>query len=159
MIWRTGLASWEFEFPFPGILTSTFLVLYLSSLSAAPQRRPMPPLPSPRMEEESVRMLFEETFGPVPPLVRKFFIDNLLVRIHFVIVVIRWTGLAPGEFKRPVPGILTSTFLVLSLLLLSAARQRCTMPPLPSPRPRVRTPALRKRPGAHLNVQPKRRKT
>jgi len=24
-----------------------------------------------------------------------FFIDNLLVRIHFIIVMIRWTGLAP----------------------------------------------------------------
>ena len=26
---------------------------------------------------------------------REFFIDNLLVRIHFIIVMIRWTGLAP----------------------------------------------------------------
>ena len=25
---------------------------------------------------------------------REFFIDNLLVRIHFVIVMMRWTGLA-----------------------------------------------------------------
>ena len=25
---------------------------------------------------------------------REFFIDNLLVRIHFIIVIIRWTGLA-----------------------------------------------------------------
>ena len=29
---------------------------------------------------------------------REFFIDNLLVRIHFFIVIIRWTGLAPWEF-------------------------------------------------------------
>jgi len=29
---------------------------------------------------------------------REFFIDNLLVRIHFIIVMIRWTGLAPWEF-------------------------------------------------------------
>jgi len=29
---------------------------------------------------------------------RKFFIDNLLVRIHFILVMIRWTGLAPWEF-------------------------------------------------------------
>jgi len=35
------------------------------------------------------------------------FIDNLLVRIHFIIVMIRWTGLAPFPF----PGSLTSTFL------------------------------------------------
>jgi len=26
---------------------------------------------------------------------REFFIDNLLVRIHFIIEMIRWTGLAP----------------------------------------------------------------
>jgi len=26
---------------------------------------------------------------------REFFIDNLLVRIHFIIVMIRWSGLAP----------------------------------------------------------------
>ena len=29
---------------------------------------------------------------------REFFIDNLLVRIHFIIVMIRWTGFAPCEF-------------------------------------------------------------
>jgi len=42
---------------------------------------------------------------------REFFIDNLLVRIHFIIVMIRWTGLAPWEFEFPFPGILISTFL------------------------------------------------
>ena len=50
---------------------------------------------------------------------REFFIDNL---IHFIIVMIRWTGLAPWEFGFPFPGSLTSTFLealvfVLDLLL------------------------------------------
>ena len=28
---------------------------------------------------------------------REFFIDNLLVRIHLIVVMIRWTGLAPWE--------------------------------------------------------------
>ena len=42
---------------------------------------------------------------------RDFFIDNLLVRIHFIIEMIRWTGLAPWEFEFPFPGSLTSTFL------------------------------------------------
>jgi len=42
---------------------------------------------------------------------RDFFIDNLLVRIHYIIVMIRWTGLAPWEFQLPFPGSLTSTFL------------------------------------------------
>ena len=29
---------------------------------------------------------------------KEFFIANLLVRIHFIVVMIRWTGLAPWEF-------------------------------------------------------------
>jgi len=33
------------------------------------------------------------------PAHREFFIDNLLVRIQFIIVMIRWTGLAPWEFE------------------------------------------------------------
>ena len=32
--WWTGLAPWEFEFPFPGSLISTFLVPFLFLLSA-----------------------------------------------------------------------------------------------------------------------------
>jgi len=43
---------------------------------------------------------------------RDVFIDNLLVRIHFILVMIRWTGLAPWEFEFPFPGSPTSTFLV-----------------------------------------------
>ena len=42
---------------------------------------------------------------------REFFIDNLLVRIHFSMVMIRWTGLVPREPEFPFPGSLTSTFL------------------------------------------------
>jgi len=34
---------------------------------------------------------------------------DLLARIHFIIVMIRWTGLAPWEFEFPFPGSLTST--------------------------------------------------
>ena len=44
-----------------------------------------------------------------------FFMDNLLVRIHFIIAMIRWTGLAPWELEFPFPGSLTSTFLCLSV--------------------------------------------
>ena len=32
---------------------------------------------------------------------RQFFTDNLLVRIPFIIVMIRWTGLAPWEIEFP----------------------------------------------------------
>ena len=48
---------------------------------------------------------------------REFIIDNLLVRIHFTIVMIRWTGLAPWEPEFPFPGSLTSTFLARHDLL------------------------------------------
>jgi len=67
---------------------------------------------------------------------REFFIDNLLVRIHFIIVMIRWTGLAPWEFEFPFPGSLISTFLVLSLLSLSfskaSVRVRALIPRSPA---------------------------
>ena len=42
---------------------------------------------------------------------REFFIGYLLVRVHLIIVMIRWTGLAPLDFEFPFPGSLTSTFL------------------------------------------------
>ena len=45
------------------------------------------------------------------PPQREIFIDNLLARVHFIIVMIRWTGLAPCEFEFPLPGSLTFTFL------------------------------------------------
>ena len=46
--------------------------------------------------------------GPPPGLSPKRVIDNLLVRIHFIIAMIRWTGLAPWGFEFPFPGSLTS---------------------------------------------------
>ena len=50
---------------------------------------------------------------PVSGWEREFFIDNLLVRNHFIIVMIRWTGLASWQFEFPFTGSLTSTFLGL----------------------------------------------
>ena len=44
---------------------------------------------------------------------REFSIDNLLVRIHLIIVLMWWIGLAPWEFEFPFRGSLTSTFLTL----------------------------------------------
>ena len=84
----TGLAPWEFEFPFPGSLTSTFLGG--GGGEARQERIGLAPCHLPQ---------------------REFFIDNLLVRIPFILVMIRWTGLAPWEFESPFPGSLTSTFL------------------------------------------------
>jgi hypothetical protein len=42
---------------------------------------------------------------------RHSFVDSLLVRIHNIIVMIRWAGFAPWEFEFPFSGTLTSTFL------------------------------------------------
>ena len=39
------------------------------------------------------------------------FVDNQLVRIHFIIDTILCTGLAPWAFESPFSGSLTSTFL------------------------------------------------
>ena len=50
-------------------------------------------------------------------LERELFIDNLLVRTHFIIAMIRRTGLAPWEFEFPFPGSLTSTFLRMVLTM------------------------------------------
>ena len=55
---------------------------------------------------------------------REFFIDNQLVRTHCIIVMIRWTSLAPWEFEFPFPGSLTSTFLAPGAKL-----RRCPEPP------------------------------
>ena len=41
---------------------------------------------------------------------REFFIDNLLVRIHFINTMMWWTGLAPQECESPFPGSHISTF-------------------------------------------------
>ena len=38
--------------------------------------------------------------GDPQPVAREFCIDNLLVRIHFIIVMIRWTGLAQVRCRR-----------------------------------------------------------
>ena len=47
-------------------------------------------------------------FPETPKQEREFFIDNLLVRIHFIIVMTRWTGLTPWEFEFPFQGSLPS---------------------------------------------------
>ena len=40
---------------------------------------------------------------------KQFFVDNLLVRNHFIIVMIMWNGFAPWKFEVPCPGDLAST--------------------------------------------------
>jgi len=71
-------------------------------------------------------------------------IDNLLVRIHFIIVMIRWTGLTPWEFEFPFPGL--SGVAQDRLAAAASAMSRATSPPhsaravplLPSPSSGVR---------------------
>ena len=81
------------------VLYLTLTVLYLRNLILRTQEAR-----APHLEQEQ-----DDRPGLRPE--REFFI-NLLVRIHFIIVMIRWTGLAPWEFELPVPDSLTSTFLV-----------------------------------------------
>ena len=69
---------------------------------------------------------------------RDFFTDNLLVRIHFIIVMIRWTGLAPWEFEFPFPGSLTFTFLVPNPVSLAL----CNSPGGRKPAPVIREQLL-----------------
>ena len=40
---------------------------------------------------------------------REFFVDNLLLRIRFIIVMIRWTGLAPRECEYQEAGSYATT--------------------------------------------------
>ena len=67
-----------------------------------------------------------------PPRYREF-IDTLLVRIHLIIVMIRWTGLAPWEFeflKAKLPhvanGILHPPRFPQPLCCMSPLRPFCT---------------------------------
>jgi len=53
-------------------------------------------------------------------------IDNLLVRIHFIIVMVRWTGLAPWQFESLFPGSLTSTFLTRTLTFIHTEAVLCS---------------------------------
>ena len=71
---------------------------------------------------------------------RDLFIDNLLVRIHFIIVMIRWTGLARLEFVCQVALHLPSsdTFCGRAALQMSrlfteslVQRFRCGAPEIP----------------------------
>ena len=59
---------------------------------------------------------------------RELCIDNLLVRIHCIAVMIRWTGPVPWELEFPFPGSLTSTSL--------AGDAQVVEEPLPSERDR-----------------------
>ena len=63
----------------------------------------VPPTHHPRLHPEASPLCPREE--------REFFVDILLVRIHCIIAMIRWTGLAPWGFESPFPGSFVSTFL------------------------------------------------
>ena len=60
--------------------------------------------------------------GQTGPQEREFFIDNLLVRIHFIIAMVKWTGLAPRELEFPFPGSLISRNQVPLLLFITLGK-------------------------------------
>ena len=66
----------------------------------------------PLLPAETIKkIIFWPTKVSAQMLQRDLFIENLLVQIHFSIVMIRWTGLAPWEFDFLFPGSVTFTFL------------------------------------------------
>ena len=80
------------------LLPSILIPLFLLAVYPSPPPLPLHP-PSPLAAPS------------LPPeREREIFIDSLLVRVHFISVMIRWTGLAPWEFGFRFPGSLTSTF-------------------------------------------------
>ena len=52
---------------------------------------------------DGVGQLRAPKLEPRLPEREEFFIDNLLVRIHSIIVMIGWAGLAPWKFEFPFP--------------------------------------------------------
>jgi len=101
--------------PRVGLVFKAHRWLYHSTLGSRvikKKKRRVGPAPPPRPPACRTGSL---SCAAVAPAVgeREFVIDNLLVRIHCIIVMIRWTGLAPWEFEFPFPGSLTYTFLEL----------------------------------------------
>ena len=72
-----------------------------------------------------------------------FAVNNLLVRIHFLIVIITWTGFAPWEFEFPLPGSLTSALLVQTrkqldvMAIIISRSESCQRACLPRQKSRV----------------------
>ena len=66
-------------------------------------------------------------------------IDNLLVRIHFIIEMIRWTGLAPWELEFSFPGSLTSS---LKAGDATSGGQHASEPPSSEPNSKPQTQRL-----------------
>ena len=92
--------------------------LYHSTLGlrVMQKKKDLPDRRGSEVEKGTVGLLAQcNSIGRIEVGEREFFIDNLLVRIHVIIAMIRWTGLAPWEFEFPVPGRLKSTFLISTL--------------------------------------------
>ena len=98
-----------------------------------------------RQARTSTRRRAPPAAGPAPFREREFFIDNLLVRIHFIIGMIWRTGLAPWECELPFPGSLISTFLDAlhiprrAYLYPEAEASRIPRPETRSPEPETRS--------------------
>ena len=117
MIRWTGLASWELKFLFPGRT-------YVSATAPAGISHPIQELHRTcAMNRPSVPGLRGE---------REFFIDNLLVRIQFIIVMIRWTGLRGTYVSAPAPAVTSQT---VQDLHRTCAMDRPSAPGLRAPSP------------------------
>ena len=66
---------------------------------------------------ESSAQTFPGTARALSSIIGELFINNVLVRNHFIIVMIRWTGLAPWGF--PFTGGLMNSLFQVALYLPS----------------------------------------
>ena len=90
---------------------------YLGSEIAVPYRIDTP---------QSIRVLgYDPRHTDIHPAGEDFFIDNLLARLHFVIVTFRWNSLVPRELEFPFPGSLASTVDSCTCLVFRILSEPC----------------------------------
>ena len=84
---------------------------------------------------------------------RVFIIDVLLVRIHLIIVMIWWTGLAPWEHEFPVPGSLISTSIRIAGGVWRMREPRETLVSAPHRQPHLSNPKTQADPNSQTLAQ------
>jgi len=67
------------------------------------------------------------------PKQREFFIGNLLVRIHFIIVMMRWTGLVERTTQKTTSSITCPKTIGTVLNLRTTTSQKCDAVPRRAP--------------------------
>ena len=71
-----------------------YFFFFFFTLGTGPRRSLSLKLSDPNVNEPTST----DSVHPPEAAEKDFFIDNLLVRIHYIIEMMKWTGLAPWEF-------------------------------------------------------------